>query len=75
MYNSAFDVRSAFSSELTHYTQPWPEFGRCPTLMHSNEWNLTVRRGWSPKHDIFCDAVSRIETSTGDKTKEFKNIF
>ncbi len=33
--NLALDVRPAF---------PWLECGRCPTLIHPNEWNPTVRR-------------------------------
>ena len=46
-----FDVRHAFPLELTHYylTLTWI----CPTLIHPNEWNLTVRRLGSSNHLIF----------------------
>ncbi len=45
-------------------TQPWPECGRCPTLSHSNEGNLTVRHKEEFKQSHLCDAVSRLEPST-----------
>ncbi len=38
MDDLALYVRPAFPSELTHYYLTlWPEFGRCPTLIHPNE--------------------------------------
>ena len=50
---SAFPYRS-----LLIVTKPWPKTGRCPTLIHLNEGNLTVRpRGYS-FHHIFDFKIS-----------------
>ena len=70
MKNSAFDVRPAFLSELTYYYLTLAECGRCSTLIHPNEWNLTVRRKGSSNHHIF---VSRLEPSTPRTASEHPN--